>query len=433
MFSLLRLLEHRKWSLPILFSSFMSWSQAGAVVEPQTSRGHEETFPLPDFVARQVAFWDAVFSRFGDRSVLIHDAYYPEIILDLVDIDRIASRNYENSNANINANNGNNANNAVIARNRANRDRIAKRYLERYNIALKRFRAMGKDALRFGAIEKRVYTVYQRNPAALADLFAGRAQVRLQGGLADEFRRASDRARLYLPQMEQTFRAYKLPAELTRLAFVESMFNTGARSKVGASGIWQFMPKTARTYMYINHYIDERNNPLKATRGAAQLLAYNFQELRSWPLAITAYNHGRGGMGRAVKMLGTRDFGVIAKNYQSPTFGFASRNFYAEFVAAATVYRRIAAQVVNAKPIEPIQLVTIDRKVSVADILRLTPLDQATLAHYNPCLLPQAYGTYRNQTLPPYFQVAVPNNLAQRFKLAIKKIKAPRFAERTAM
>src|SRR4029078_6792191 len=73
------------------------------------------------------------------------------------------------------------------------------------------------------------------------------------------------------------------------------------------------------------------------TRGAALHLRENYESLGSWPLAITAYNHGRAGVARAVSETGSTDIGTIVKRYRGPLFGFASRNFYAEFVAAVTV------------------------------------------------------------------------------------------------
>jgi len=139
--------------------------------------------------------------------------------------------------------------------------------------------------------------------------------------------------------MEEVFRREGLPIELTRLPLVESCFDIEAYSKVGAAGIWQFMPSTGRSYMAIGGVVDERRDPLRATRGAALHLKENYESLGTWPLAITAYNHGRAGMHRAVRETGTNDIGHIVKRYKGPLFGFASRNFYAEFLAALAVER----------------------------------------------------------------------------------------------
>ncbi len=75
------------------------------------------------------------------------------------------------------------------------------------------------------------------------------------------------------------------------------------------------------------------------TEAAANLMLYNYRLLGSWPLAVTAYNHGPGGLRRAQEQLGTSDIAVIVKRYQGATFGFASRNFYVAFLAALEVDR----------------------------------------------------------------------------------------------
>jgi membrane-bound lytic murein transglycosylase D len=128
-----------------------------------------------------------------------------------------------------------------------------------------------------------------------------------------------------------------LPPELAALPHVESSFTPSAYSKVGASGLWQFMRSTGRLYMRVDDIVDERLDPFRSTEAAARLLLSNYRLLGSWPLAITAYNHGPGGMRRARQVMGTDDFGVIARNYRSRSFGFASRNFYPSFLAALTI------------------------------------------------------------------------------------------------
>ena len=68
-------------------------------------------------------------------------------------------------------------------------------------------------------------------------------------------------------------------------------------------------------------------------------MLYNYRLVGTWPLAVTAYNHGPGGLRRAQEELGTSDIAVIVKRYQGSTFGFASRNFYCSFLAALEVDR----------------------------------------------------------------------------------------------
>src|SRR4029434_3592640 len=117
---------------------------------------------------------------------------------------------------------------------------------------------------------------------------------------------------------------------------VESSFDN-VRSKAGAVGVWQFTKGTGKLYLTINNKVDERLDPTKAARAAARLLRDNYLALQDWPLAITAYNHGRGGMLRAQGEYGS-DLVSIIENYDGPVFGYASMNFYSEFLAAVDVY-----------------------------------------------------------------------------------------------
>jgi membrane-bound lytic murein transglycosylase D len=120
---------------------------------------------------------------------------------------------------------------------------------------------------------------------------------------------------------------------------VESSYNPKAHSHAGASGIWQFTRSTGRRYLRVDYVVDERRDPFLATIAAARLLKANYETTKTWPLAITAYNHGGAGVERAVRKLGTRDIATILDRYQSRSFRFASRNFYTEFLAALEVER----------------------------------------------------------------------------------------------
>ena len=97
------------------------------------------------------------------------------------------------------------------------------------------------------------------------------------------------------------------------------------------------MPATGRRFLTVNGRVDERLDIQAATVAAAQIFQENYDQLGTWPLAITAYNHGLYGMKQAVETMGTKDFGVIFQHYRGPSFGFASQNFYAEFLAAMEV------------------------------------------------------------------------------------------------
>ncbi|HXD89694.1 MAG TPA: lytic transglycosylase domain-containing protein, partial [Candidatus Binataceae bacterium] len=146
------------------------------------------------------------------------------------------------------------------------------------------------------------------------------------------------RSRYYRPTMERIFRTAGLPPELVTLAEVESGFYSRAKSGAGAVGIWQFTRGTGREYMRITRYHDDRLNPTTETEAAAQLLRSNYATLGNWPLAITAYNYGTGGMASASSQY-HGDYERIVRSYSGSRFGFASKNYYPEFLAALQIHQ----------------------------------------------------------------------------------------------
>jgi membrane-bound lytic murein transglycosylase D len=162
--------------------------------------------------------------------------------------------------------------------------------------------------------------------------------LRVQEGLRERFRKGLVRSRYYRATMERIFRDAGLPPELVTLAQIESGFQTRARSSAGAAGIWQFTRSTGRQYMHVSRYRDDRLNPYRATIAAAKLLRSNYDLLGDWPLAITAYNYGTGGVARAANQY-DGDYGKLIQHYNGPHFGFAVKNYYAEFLAALQVHR----------------------------------------------------------------------------------------------
>lgn len=166
------------------------------------------------------------------------------------------------------------------------------------------------------------------------------SKVRLQMGLRDRMKKALFLSGKYINQMEDIFRKENLPVELTRLPFVESSFNVFAQSKVGASGLWQIMPSVARPSGYITKDYDKRNHPIYATKLAAKIMKQNYASLKSWPLAITAYNHGLTGVKRMMRKSGSVKIeDMIESKKVTGSWGFASKNFYACFLAALQVER----------------------------------------------------------------------------------------------
>jgi membrane-bound lytic murein transglycosylase D len=184
--------------------------------------------------------------------------------------------------------------------------------------------------------ERRVAAMFKGEPASAYT--AAAQNLRVQEGLREQFHDGLLRSRYYRPTMERIFRTAGLPPELVTLAQVESGFHSGSRSSAGAVGIWQFTRDTGKQYMKITRYHDDRLIPDRSSVAAAKLLRSNYDTLGDWPLAITAYNYGTGGVARASGIYGG-DYSEMVQHYQGPRFGFAVKNYYAEFLAAMQVHR----------------------------------------------------------------------------------------------
>jgi peptidoglycan lytic transglycosylase D len=276
--------------------------------------------PKPPGLSTQVEFWRKVFAEYSENQVVVHDNLYLDKIYTVIDLRPLAASG---------------ADDATLRRERHRREQ---QEMDRVDEALGRLARGGYSSDDLTGLEREIWSLF-KDVTGARKFTEARDRVRTQQGLRERFRRGLEVSRRYLPQMEEIFRREGLPVELTRLPFVESSFNVRAYSKVGAAGIWQFIPSSARIYLELNEVQDSRRDPIYATLGAAHHLRDDYAVLGSWPLAITAYNHGRSGIARAVNETGSSDIVTIIKRYQGKSFGFASRNFYAEFLAALEVER----------------------------------------------------------------------------------------------
>ena len=243
------------------------------------------------------------------------------------------------------------------------------------------------------------------------DLNEEEGRVRSQRGVQERFLSGLRISGRYTTQMQKIFRAEGLPAELAFLPLVESSFNVRARSTVGAVGIWQFMPDTGKKFLRIDDTVDERKDPLASTRAAARLLRENYKLFGNWPLAITAYNHGTEGIFRGMNATGSQNLEDLIGRYQSPTFGFASKNFYAEFLAAAEIAKDSEAYFPFLRSLRPLTFreVEIKRSVQIQALLRSAAIKQNDFLDWNPALSP------RTKYLPAGYSVKVPEDKVDSF------------------
>jgi membrane-bound lytic murein transglycosylase D len=263
------------------FASVRSWF---------SSLPEESHFQVPNALSDRVNFWIKIYSHYSTTQGVFHLVEDPSVVLGDVDLTEI----FED------------------------------------------------DKLSAYHKKEMIKAVVQRRKAVLMDKFKIKdpRQVRLQMGLRDRMKKAMYISGKYLDKMETIFKKEGMPIELTRLVFVESSFNVHAQSKVGASGLWQIMPSVAREKGYITAHHDKRNHPIEATKLAASILKQNYGDLKSWPLAITAYNHGLTGVKRMLKRNKADSIDdLIDSDNVTRTWGFASENFYACFLAVLEVER----------------------------------------------------------------------------------------------
>ncbi|MFZ9477926.1 MAG: transglycosylase SLT domain-containing protein [Steroidobacteraceae bacterium] len=250
--------------------------------------------------------------------------------------------------------------------------------------------------------------------------------VRFQLGQADRFRAGIVRSGQWESHIARTFDSMGLPPELAALPHVESSFTPTAYSKVGASGLWQFMPGTGRRFMRVDDIVDERLDPFRSTEAAAKLLLHNYRTLGSWPLAITAYNHGTAGMRRAREQLGTDDFAVIARRYQSRSFGFASRNFYPSFLAALTIDQnpqRYFPDVQRAAELV-FHEVSMPGYAEVSTLERALGIPRETLRELNPALRPAVWSG--EKFVPRGYRLRLPSSESLSAAQLIEQVGADR-------
>jgi membrane-bound lytic murein transglycosylase D len=296
----------------------------------------------------RVDFWKDVFAKYSSKQVIVHHREFPQIIFGVIDLEE------------------------------ETRDMGPIEFERHKESVVKRTLAGVRQEIEPLARGEGPSSDFQQKVVRLmSDLPGGALKyrrlleedlVRSQTGIRDRYIEAVRRSRRYLPMMEHIFvTEYGLPKELTRLPFVESSFDYTAYSSVGAAGIWQFMPRTARAHdMKVGKIVDERRDPLKATHAAAQYLRSAYQSLGSWPLAITSYNHGVGGVRAKVRKAGTSDIVAIVEHQNERFFGFASSNFYPEFLAAVEIYDNWRAYFPEVQEVPPLRLVSLPLSVSVS-------------------------------------------------------------------
>lgn len=323
------------------------------------SQASTDPFPMPEEITANVDFWTKVYAQYTTSQGIVHDNTDLDIIYEIIDL-----LPYDYSGAG-----------------KINRKRM-KRANEKYERILWRLakspNASDQTSRRVAALFPEPHDVGQFRKAA--------RRVRCQVGQKDRFQAGLIRSGAYLEQIRSIFLSQGMPEDLAYLPHVESSFNPNAYSKFGAAGIWQFTRSTGKRFMEVGYTLDERRDPILATYAAAELLKENYEKLGGWALAVTAYNHGAAGMQRAQNIHG--DYANIFRSYRSRTFKFASRNFYAEFLAARQVasnYQDYFGDLELAHPL-PSHTTVLKGYASFDDLSQYFQVDPHVLKQMNPAL-----------------------------------------------
>ncbi len=336
----------------------------------QTSAGAEpvDAFVRPAELEQDVRFWVRVYTEVTTDQGLLHDDWNLGLVYEVLRFDPASPP--------------------------SQRERRVAEAKARYSNLLRRFAAGATDNLT--PHEQRILHAFG-DAAGPRDFRDAIDRIRFQLGQADRFHEGLIRAAVWEKQIARTLTQHGVPAEIAALPHVESSFNLAAYSKVGAAGLWQFMPSTARRFMRVDSVVDERLDPYSATEAAANLMLYNYRLLGTWPLAVTAYNHGPGGLRRAQDELGSSDIGVIVKRYQGTTFGFASRNFYVAFLAALEVDRNAESYFgpITRLPETDSTPVEMPDYIPVEALAKAFKVDMGALRVLNPALRPPIWSGSR--------------------------------------
>ncbi len=365
-----------------------------AAVQP----ADDPNFPHLAILKPQVDFWTRVFSEYSENTSVVHSIDDLRKIYVVLDFSQQAE---------------------VLSSMQLSllKGRAEARAKQQIDELLKRVDALKDTPEKMDDEERRIYQMYadSRDPSRFRNAVGS---FRVQRGLKERTAHALQVSGRYLPQMEQIFASYGLPVKLTRLPLVESSFNLQAYSKDGAAGLWQFMPSSARIYMRLDEVADDRRDPWFSTDAAARHLRDDYNALQSWPLAVTAYNHGRGGVARGLAKVNGTTLDDLIQRYDADSWGFASRNFYAEFLAASDVERDWRKHFGDLQRDPPTQFETVETRdyVPYGTLQRLSGSDLTTFRTLNPAYNDEVVDG--RLYVPPGHLIRVPAGSADHFKLA---------------
>lgn len=228
----------------------------------------------------------------------------------------------------------------------------------------------------------------------------------------------------YRTRLQQSLVAEGMPASLLWLAAAESAFDPRAESSVGAAGLWQFMPDTARSFgLRVDTWVDERRDPEHSTRAAVRYLRDLHERLGSWELAFAAYNMGYSNLLRSIRKYNTNDFDTLCA--LEAGLPWETMHYVPRILSLAVAAQNPGVFEIATQPMEaPVQWedVELQRSLPLSAIAREARVPEATLRELNPALL-------RTRTPPPSaqapFVLHVPQGHGAAVRSAVASIETP--------
>ncbi len=200
-------------------------------------------------------------------------------------------------------------------------------------------------------------------------------------------------SQLYYPMFEEVLDKYNMPLELKHLAVIESALNPTARSRAGATGLWQFMYPTAKMYnLNINSYIDERSDPYKATVAAAEYMQFLYSMFKDWQMVLAAYNAGPGTINRAIRRSGGKQTYWEIRPYlpletQGYVPAFIGANYAMSYYAEHNVYPAVPQ-----KTYFELDTVVIKEPLTFQQLAQVLDISVDEIQYFNPI--------YKKQIIP---------------------------------
>jgi membrane-bound lytic murein transglycosylase D len=286
-----------------------------------------DEFRVSNFFYPTVNFWFLIYTQFSSHHVIIHDKNNLSLIYKVLDFSNLISKNLPGSTS-------------YVLKQKLTAEKLSelKSFL---NILIENPFSLKPEAKTIYGFLKSSGVKIPINKTARKKFFIGlKDNIRSQTGQRNFIKEGIVRSLPFKSFLQYYFLEHKLPKELLAIPFLESSFNPIAESKAGALGAWQFMPHIANYYLPKRAHtpiIDYRSNVGVISIAAAILMKQNFQIMRSWDLAVTAYNSGTKHLLKTKRELSSKFSSVnlehIVLHSDSEHFGFASKNFYSEFLA----------------------------------------------------------------------------------------------------